>query len=202
MIKVIAFDLGGVLFTEGKSVLVKKLFDEYDYDPETILKVLKSPESKNLRKGIISDEEFWSWVQDQLPEYDAQLIKKEWYDSYVIDDDINDLLKKLRSKYKLMIFSGNVKSRVEYLDIKYNFRKMFDSEVYSYDYGFCKPEKEFVEAMIKVSEVLPQEILYIDDQEKDANVATEFGVNVLIYKRGMIKELLRQLEKNGVKVND
>lgn len=201
MVKAIAFDLGGVLFAEGKSVLVKKLSEGYQYDSSIVLKILKSPKSIDLRNGLLSDEEFWSWAQEQLPGgYDAQLIKNEWYDSYLIDKDIKALLEKLQGKYKLLAFSGNIESRVEYLDQKYGFRKLFDIEVYSYDYHLCKPEKEFVEAMIKASGVKPEEIVYIDDEEKGAAAATPLGVNVIIYSRGNITQLLDELKKHQVLV--
>jgi HAD superfamily hydrolase (TIGR01509 family) len=201
MVKAIAFDLGGVLFAEGKSVLVKKLSEDYQYDPGIVLKILKSPKSIDLRNGLLSDEGFWSWAQGQLPDgYDAQLIKKEWYDSYLIDEDIKALLGKLQGKYKLLVFSGNIESRVEYLDQKYGFRKLFDIEVYSYDYHLCKPEREFVEAMIKASGVKPEEVVYIDDEEKAAAAAAPLGVNVIIYSRGNITQLLDDLKKHQVSV--
>ena len=196
MIKIIAVDLGGVLFTEGKSVLVKKLADNYRYDPVLVLNVLKSPRSYDLRKGLISDDEFWSWAKTQLPEnYDVQLIQKEWYDSYMLDEDVYKLLEKLNGKYTLLVFSGNIKSRIEYLDKKYDFRKLFDIEVYSYEYHLCKPEKEFVEAMINVSKVAPNEILYIDDKTEDAEVARPFGINLIIYKNGEITKLEKELNQ-------
>lgn len=196
MIKVIAVDLGGVLFTEGKSILVKKLSDSYGYDPSLVLNVLKSFKSYELRKGLISDDEFWGWAKTQLPEnYDVQLIKKEWYDSYMLDEDVCRLLEKLADKYVLLVFSGNIKSRVEYLDKKYDFRKLFDIEVYSHEYNLCKPDKEFVEAMIIASKVNPTEILYIDDKPEDSNVAKPYGINTIIYKTGNISKLISELKK-------
>jgi len=195
MIKAIAFDLGGVLFSEGKSVLVKKLSENYQYDPNIIFDVLASPKSIDLRKGLVLDDEFWTWAQAQLPKgYDAQLIKREWYDSYLLDEDIKTLIQNLHGRYKLLIFSGNIGSRVEYLDQKYGFRKLFDIEVYSHEYQMCKPEVEFVEAMIKASGVKSSEILYIDDKERDASVARPLGVNVVLYTQGKISQLLEELK--------
>jgi len=201
MIKAIAFDLGGVLFAEGKSVVVKKLSEDYQYDPSIVLDILKSSKSIDLRKGLLSDREFWSWAQEQLPEgYEAQLIKNEWYDSYLLDEDIKALIDRLRGKYKLIAFSGNIKSRVEYLDQKYGFRKFFDIEIYSYDYHLSKPEKEFVEAMVRASGVEPEEIVYIDDQERYASLAIPLGVNVILYSRGSIKQLLMELKDYRISV--
>ncbi len=199
MIKAIAFDLGGVLFAEGKSVLIDRLSREYGYEREIVLEILKSPKSMDMRRGLIIDEDFWEWARKNIAQgYDVQVIKKEWYDSYILDKDIFDLIKKLRGKYKLIAFSGNIKSRVEYLDRKYDFRKYFDVEVYSYDYHLTKQEKGFVEVMIQKSGVLPEEIAYVDDNEKYLDAAKECGISCVIYARGEIKQLKEELKKLGI----
>src|SRR3990172_9217371 len=96
MVRAIVFDLGGVLFAEGKSVAVEKLAREHGYKKDIVLEVLSSSKSMALRKGLISDEEFWGWAQRQIPDgYDALLIKKEWYEGYVLDEDILGLIKRL-----------------------------------------------------------------------------------------------------------
>jgi len=199
MIKAIAFDLGGVLFTEGKSVAYEKMKEDLGYDIEKIKYILTSSMSVDLRKGLIIDEDFWSWANRQLPEgYDTELIKKYWYDGYLLDDDVYRLAQKLKGKYKLLIFSGNIKSRIEYLKNRYHFRNLFDIEVYSYDYHYNKPQKEFLEVMIKQAGVKPEEIVYIDDSSHDIRFAQELGINAIIYEKEKIQKLKKKLSTLGV----
>ena len=199
MIKAIAFDLGGVLFTEGKSVAYEKMKEDLGYDIEKIKYILTSSMSVDLRKGLIIDEDFWSWANRQLPEgYDTELIKKYWYDGYLLDDDVYRLAQKLKGKYKLLIFSGNIKSRIEYLENRYHFRNLFDIEVYSYDYHYNKPQKEFLEVMIKQAGVKPEEIVYIDDSSHDIRFAQELGINAIIYEKEKIQKLKKKLSTLGV----
>ncbi len=194
MINALVFDLGGVLFADGSSVLIKK----YGKIAE---KVLRSEKCIDLRKGLISDREFWLWAQKILGEkYKASKFKKEWYESYVLDKDIFELLKNLKEKYKLIAFSGNVKSRVTFLDKKYNFRKYFDVEVYSFDHQTSKPEKKFFEILLKKSKCKPSEIIYIDDSEFYSLPAKKLGANVLIYSRGNIAKLKSDLKKFGISI--
>ncbi len=200
-IKALVFDLGGVLFQEGKSVAIEKLFREKNYDKNTVLNVLKSPKSFDLRAGIINDEEFWNSAQKQLPEgYDAITIKNHWYDGYILDENIFNLVKKLHKRYELFIFSGNIKSRVEYLEKKYNFRKYFDLEVYSYDYHLNKPQKEFVDVLVKKSELNPQEMIFIDDNEEVLNPAKKLGIKTIVYETGNIHDLENKLKSFGVNI--
>lgn len=199
MIQAIAFDLGGVVFAEGKAILGDLLTNQYGYDKSQILKILGSPLSHELRKGLISDDEFWTWAKKQLPpHYDIALIRRLWYDSYVLDQDITLLIQQLKGKYTLVAFSGNIKSRIEYLDQKYNFRRYFDIEIYSYDYHVTKPDLKFVDVLIEKTGVPPENILYIDDVPSDAAPAQARGMPLLIYKRGEINLLISALKKYGI----
>lgn len=199
MIKTVVVDLGGVLFAEGKSVAMERLAELYGYDPRLVGDILSSPASIALRKGLVSDGEFWNWAKQQLPPgYDTTLIREEWYKGYVLDQDIRALIVELRGKYKIIAFSGNIKSRIEFLEEKYRFRRLFDSEVYSFDYHVTKPDGRFVKIMIEKAEAKPEEIVYLEDNEAYARPARELGVQVVIYKRGEAEKLRRALRERGV----
>jgi len=200
MINTIVFDLGGVLFTEGKTVAVEMLSRKYGYDTDVIKALLTSAPSVNLRKGLISDDDFWAWAQNELPEgYDADVIKKEWYDGYELDNAIFSLLKDLGARYTIAVFSGNIKSRVEYLDEKYRFRKHLDKEIYSFDHHLDKPQKAFVRVLLEVTGCTPDEIVYIDDEAAAAVAAQALGVNTIVYSAGKLADLASRLEQLGVK---
>jgi putative hydrolase of the HAD superfamily len=198
-IRAIAFDLGGVLFSEGKSVAMRQLEREHGYDPELIDRVFESPNSFDLRRGLITDQEFWGWVKTQLPKhYDSLLIKDAWYRGYILDEDIVELIKKLRGRYPIVAFSGNIESRIDFLEERYRFRQLFDREIYSFEHHVTKPEKEFVEVLVRELKCRPEEIVYIDDNERYTKPARELGLNVLIYSRGEVKKLERELALLGV----
>jgi len=199
MIRTIVFDLGGVLFSEGKSVALEKLAAAQGYERRLVGAILSSPKSIQLRKGLVSDEDFWRWAEQNLPPgYDHRLIRREWYNGYILDKEIYELIASLQKKYSIMAFSGNIESRVAFLEEKYHFRHLFDIEIYSFDFGMTKPEREFVLAMIEKSGVRPEEIVYIDDNESYAKPARDLGVNVVIYQRGEIDRLRLKLRRQGV----
>jgi len=199
MIRAIVFDLGGVLFSEGKAVALEKLAAAHGYERKLVGAILSSPESIQLRKGLIPDEDFWQWAQHRLPSgYDSRLIQQEWYNGYVLDKDIYELIASLQKKYSMVAFSGNIKSRVAFLEEKYHFRHLFDIEVYSFDFHMTKPERVFVQVMVEKSGARPEEILYIDDNESYAKPARDLGVNVVIYQRGEIERLRQELRRQGV----
>jgi putative hydrolase of the HAD superfamily len=199
VIQAVVFDLGGVLFSEGKAVASEKLATVHGYERKLVGAIWSSPQSMLLRKGLMSDEDFWQWAEQQLPSsYDARLIQREWYNGYVLDKDIYELIASLQKKYSMIAFSGNIKSRVAFLEEKYHFRHLFDIEVYSFDFHMTKPEPEFVQVMIERSGVRPEEIVYIEDNESYAKPARDLGVSVVIYQRGEIERLRQELRRQGV----
>mgnify|MGYP001472019428 CR=1 FL=1 len=199
MIKSVVIDLGGVLFSEGKSVALDKLAAQHGYDRSVVGAILSSRQSILLRQGLITDAAFWRWAQQQLPSgYDGRLIKNEWYNGYILDQEIYALVAILRKKYSIVAFSGNIESRVAFLEEKYHFRHLFDIEVYSYDFHMTKPERAFVEVMIGKSGVRPEEIVYIDDNDTYAQPARDLGVNVVIHRQGDSASLRLALMHLGV----
>jgi HAD superfamily hydrolase (TIGR01509 family) len=200
MIKVIAVDLGGVLFADG-STTFDTLEKKYGYDPEIIKSLItgKASLKHEYLCGHITDEQFWNSVQVKLPDgYDAQKIRQEYYDSYVLDDDVLRLLTDLRARHTIVAFSGNLPGRIEWLENKYQFRQLFHKEVYSFDYGCTKPDKEFIDCLVLETGVQPTEIVYIDDRADLAAPAAEQGINVVIYERGKIESLAAQFAELGI----
>jgi FMN phosphatase YigB (HAD superfamily) len=198
-IRSIVFDLGGVLFTEGKSVAKEVLSREYGYDPVIIDQILTCERSRDMRKGLISEDAFWSWVQ-VTQGYDAQVIRDEWYKGYVLDPDVFGLAKKLTGHYKLVAFSENIPDRIAYLDKKYRFRQLFDVEVYSYDHQLGKSEPQFLHVLLKTLRQRPDQILYIDNSSIPLELAKRRGVNVVRYTTGQIQNTEAAIRRLGIPV--
>ncbi len=201
MIKVIALDLGGVLFSDATPIAAQSLEREHGYDPAIIRGLLHSPESGQLRRGRLTDEEFWSWAQTILPKgYDTDLIREVYYDSFILDPGVMSLMQRLHGKYTLMAFSGNIQSRDANLDRKYDFRKWFDREVYSYDHGMSKPEPGFFEAMLREAGVPGDQIFYVDDKDYYAPLCAQHGVHLHVYRRGEIRALDDAMRNAGIRM--
>lgn len=45
---------------------------------------------------------------------------------------------------RVVVFSGNIRSRVAFLEQRYGFRRLFDLECWSYDAGVSKPDPRFL----------------------------------------------------------
>jgi HAD superfamily hydrolase (TIGR01509 family) len=200
-IKTIVFDLGGVLFTEGKSVALEALSRNYGYDPTVVREVLTCGRSRDMRKGLLSEKAFWSWAEGQIPrDYDARAIRDEWYKGYTLDQEVFELAKKLKGDYRLVAFSENIRDRVVYLDKKYRFRALFDVEVYSYDHHAGKRDPQFLEILLTTLGDRPDEILYIDDSRDVLELAERRGLDVVHYTTGQILRIKAAMQRLGITV--
>lgn len=200
-IKTIVFDLGGVLFTEGKTVALEALARDYDYDPAVVWDVLTCPRSRDMRKGLVSEADFWAWAERRLPpNYSARVIRDAWYEGYALDREIFELVKGLQGRYRLVVFSENIPDRVAYLDERYGFRELFDVEIYSYDHQAGKRDPRFLEILLATLGQRPGEILYIDNSRDVLERAERQGVNVALYTTGQTKEIEAAMRRLDIAV--
>ncbi len=205
-IKTAVFDLGGVLFQDGGSKIADILFDKYGYDKDLIRDVLRyEGERQRAMRGEIEDQAFWEWVENKLKEkgyhYDVDIIRKEYYDSYSIDEEVLKLAKELKkSGLRIIIFSGNMRSRVDYLENKYHFSQYFDDAVYSFDYQTSKPEERFFNEMLSHLNCQPGEAVAIDDREDNLKILNNLGLKTILYQEGQIPKLLELFKDLGIEI--
>ncbi len=205
-IKTIIFDLGGVYFTPGTLIAMEKIKEIYDIENEKLLQEIFSDklnsEGNLLRRGLITIDEFEEKLFSKL----AINVKERkhtryiWFGSYCIHYGIEELLEKLkRNNYRLIIFSGNVRERIDYLEKKCGFLKYFDDTVFSFDYNMNKNDIEFYRELIKHLECDPSEAILIDDEKKNIKIARMLGFNGIHYY--YTEKLIENLKKYGIIIN-
>ena len=204
-IKTIIFDLGGVYFTPGSFLAIEKIREIYDIKNEKLLREIFSDKPNSdgnlLRRGLMSIDEFEEKLFSKL-----EINKKErnhtryiWFGSYCIHYGIEDLIKVLKKKYRLLIFSGNVRERIEYLNKKCDFLKYFDDTVFSFDYQKNKDDIEFYEELINHIECETSEAILIDDEKKNIKIARSLGFKGIHYY--YTEKLVVDLKNYGIMVD-
>jgi len=201
-IKTIIFDLGGVYFTRGTSLAIEKIKEIYDIKDEKMLKEIFSDnlnsEGNLIRRGLITIDEFEEklFLKLNINRKEKNHTRYIWFGSYCPHYGIEELLQKLKNNYRLIIFSGNVRERIEYLEKKCNFLKYFDDTVFSFDYKMNKNEPEFYQELIKHIQCGPSEALLIDNEKKNLKIARSFGLNGLHYY--YTEKLIEDLKKYNI----
>lgn len=99
--------------------------------------------------------------------------------------------------YRLVIASNASKGSFEWRNRRYNLMNIFDGRIISSDIGFRKPSEDFFQYMIKVLGFEPNEILFIDDSDKNIEVAQGLGIQSVKYENEKSLEKIREfLHKN------
>ena len=190
MIKLIVMDLGGVYFTSATHTLVDEVAQIVSAPKQRINEIFScSPSKEGLayRQGKYTRDEFWELAMKELGiKHDMIFhLEKLWFDAYLPKPEMQKLVRRLRKHYTLMVFSGNFKARIEYLNKEYHLKKEFDDFLYSYDTGCSKGDSHFYKHLIKKLDkhhVRPEEALFIDDHQKFLDKAKSFGIKTLLFE--------------------
>lgn len=201
--KVFVFDLGKVVF---------------DYDLNKICKSLsKYSTQKFLFEGMnafiyTNKELFFQYERGQISSIDfyKQLVNllslqslsfeefsNIWNDIFEPMQDTIDLINLLSKKYELAILSNTNQLHFDYLYEKYpdffmNFKKLH----LSYLMNARKPEKDIYEQVIKVHNVLPENIFFTDDNAENVYSAMLMGIKAFQFKN--FSKLKQDLEAFGL----
>jgi len=197
-IKTIIFDLGGVIFTSGTHLTVAKLIERYHIQDEESLRLFfnsgRDHDGGLLRLGFISMDEFERrfYLKFKIKEKHPQHLRLMWFSNYLPYFSMLNILKKLSKQYRLVVFSGNIQERVEFLDSRYDFLKFFHESLFSYDYHFSKKDQEFYNELLNHIHCKPSEALLIDDSFEVIEMAKCLNLHTLLfsYTEQFVEEML------------
>ncbi|MBD3254832.1 MAG: HAD hydrolase-like protein [Candidatus Lokiarchaeota archaeon] len=202
LIKTIVFDLGGVFFTNGTYYAVDKIQKQWNIKNRRLVEFFfgNNPASEGnlVRLGLITMDEFEDSVSRKLciPDSEKRLIRELWFSSYTPNYLMEDVVKTLSRQYRLIVFSGNIKERIEYLDDRYDFLKYFDEYLFSYDYQIHKGDKEFYYELINCVDCDPENALLIDDSQSHIDHAESLGLKGIKYTS--TEQMLSEFQKYNI----
>ena len=94
-----------------------------------------------------------------------------------------DLITKIKAKYglKIVVVSNEAREINAYRIKKFELDGFVDFYVSSCYVGLCKPDKDIFRLALDTSQVLPQQIVYIDDTFLFVQVAESLGINSIFH---------------------
>lgn len=189
------FDLGGVILTLDMP-RAERYFTELGVKDYNSLFRSGNVSSffKDYEVGAISDEAFLDELRKLagLPLPDEQLIAA--WDAMLghFPEERINLLKRLRSRYRLFLFSNTnalhlTRFREMYGEAFANsiFDDLFEKAYYSHLLGMRKPARESFEHIIRENKLEPGRTLFIDDSVLNIEGAESAGLQGVLIKPGM-----------------
>ena len=164
-IRAVFFDFGGVIarteYQTPRQHLAERLGMEYE---DVVKIVFDSPSSDRAAVGEISAEEHWREVMKRLrqPMSDIETIREEFFAGDVIDREIVNYLRSLRSDYYVGLISNAWSDLRDYVTAQ-KFEDAFEHMVISAEVGVMKPEAGIYQIALEQARVSPDEAVFVDD---------------------------------------
>lgn len=196
---VIMIDFGGVYFSHGRSMAIRKIAKKFGMPEKNVREVMSGRLWKKHHEGKMSSEEYWKAVSRRLnaSEEKWKWMENAWHSSYKPQAGMKSLVRKLRKKYRVVVLSGNVKEKVEFLERKYSIGKEFHGHHYSFDYGVSKPDARLFKKAAKKMSLRPADCIVVDDMENFLEGVRKCGAKTILFKNA--QQLEKELENLGVK---
>jgi len=193
-IKAVIFDLGGVIlrteYQAPRQHLAERLGVEYD-DLSRI--VFDSSTAQQATVGEVTADEHWASVMKRLkqPEVEAQKIRDEFFAGDVLDLDLLNFIRLLKSKYKTCLISNAWDDLREYI-LKEKFDDAFHHMVISAEVKVAKPSAKIYHIALDQLEVSPNEAVFVDDFIENIKACEKLGIKGIHFKNP--EDALKQLK--------
>ncbi len=201
MIKVIAFDYGGVVEIKDGDI-VQEIADYLQIsknDWQSVyytLNHLSNVENKSWREVASLVAQKIGATDDQV--LHIQHLIKEDGKTRKVNSELIEIIKNLKnSNYKIALLSNNVTELRQRL-INHQIINLFDEVIISAEVGHQKPSPGIFGILFKKLDVISNEVVFIDDSEKSLEGAEKIGYIPVLYTTN--QKLKEELEKLGIKI--
>lgn len=174
-IKLIAFDLFGVILTEGhlvSNVLMQLL-------PQGSQKKQVKLLYEKFNLGQLNEDEFWS----RLGLTDSDKVRRIFLNSFHLDVDYKKVTESLNKNFRLAILSNLPPAWADELMIRFQFTQSFSPCLFSGHEGCKKPDPDIYQKLISQSRVPATHIAFIDDRLENLQSAHQLGFTTIYYHR-------------------
>lgn len=179
MIKNVVFDIGNVLLTFNPRKHLENLGFPEELRERIYAEIFESDEWIQLDKGVITEkkatENFCKRAEDISKE--LKLTMKTWKDMLKPIEGTVSILRDLEHKgYKIFFLSNFHRDAYEKMYLKYDFLRIGQGKVISYEINEVKPDEKIYKKLLKTYRLNPEETIFIDDSLANVETAEKLGM--------------------------
>ena len=196
MKKAVIFDYVGVIKGMPGPAWSKKVADILGVSKDEF----KSVYHRHNHRFNIGDKSFSDVLSDMAKELGREDKLKEVLkfisEPAQLNQNVIELIRNLKEKkYKVGLLSNNSKESAKIMRAE-GIEELFDVLCVSEEVGLAKPDKAAYIDILKKLDVTPEDSIYIDDVEKNIEVATELGFDSILFRSydELIQELTQKLK--------
>lgn len=196
MIKLIIFDLGGILVPEKKPEILEYVTKEIGCTKEQLEENLKEYDAA-LTKGEITLKEFYRKLLKRCGiEKDREEIVKKHVEEYKRtstkrSEEIINIIEDLKINYEVVALT-NTEIEIGNYNKEQGLFQYFERAFLSTEMHMKKPDAMIFQKVLEECHVRADEALFIDDKEENTEGARELGIPCILYENP--KQLKKMLE--------
>jgi putative hydrolase of the HAD superfamily len=194
------FDLGNTVIKLAYERVMENICKRSTMSRDALVDLLESPGAyRDLERGAVSFEQFYEFLCDKAG-YRGTLqdLRETWSDFFVGPlPGIEDLLGRLRRKYRIAFLSNSNEVHAEVIPRK--FASLFERDdrlIFSHRFKTAKPDPEMFQRALEVIGALPSQAVFVDDLLE--NVLAARSVGITSYQFSDVFELEKALRTDGL----
>jgi putative hydrolase of the HAD superfamily len=98
------------------------------------------------------------------------------------DDTVIDYIRSLRRTYRIVLLSNSEGKYLRDVLSDKNIETLFDEIFISGELGVAKPDKEMFDLVLQKLQLNIDEVVFVDDQQKNIVAAESIGIKGLLFK--------------------
>lgn len=194
-IKVVIFDLAGVVLFPIRGTFNSLLAERLDVPLEGVERVMGDPTNDQWDLNEISDDAFYNHLLTELnqPLEKKAIIRKFVIDDFYVDQEMLTLVRELHKSYTTALLTNFPAHVHDFLRSSWHMDGAFDHIIVSSDVGLIKPDPRIYQLSLERVNCLAHEAVFIDDRKVNIDAALALGIKSILFisKPKMIAALSR-----------
>ena len=191
------FDLGNTVIKLAYERVLENICRDATMKRDALVELLEKPGGyRDLESGAVTFPDFYDFIADKAG-YRGSLreLRSIWADFFDGPmPGIEDLLDRVRERYRVAFLSNSNEVHAEVIPRKYAalFRKE-DRFVFSHRFRCAKPDPDIFRRALEVIGALPQHTVFVDDMIENVIAARAVGMKAYQYRDALslAEELVR-----------
>ncbi len=205
MIRNVVFDFGQVMVHFDPAYMVG--VSVTDKEDATLLEevVFDRLYWDRMDAGTITDEETVDAVCARLPERLHEVAKEiyfDWIHRIPEIDGMRELVRDIKRDFGVRTFLlSNISTYFAAHEDEVHCLAEFEKRVYSAVCGYVKPSADMYDYLCRTCDILPEESMFVDDNEKNIQGANAFGIHGYLFDGDVkrLRDYLYEILKDGRK---
>lgn len=198
--KTVVFNYGGVLVGKGDHKAIANFIQSSFALSDLDLEIAYLTKEKAVKSQNVTDEDFWlTFAQTRqipLPEDWAQTFKTIKQQSIQVNYDVYQIVEQLKKNNVRVALLSNVDNWRASLIRDLGLYDPFDLCILACEIGVKQPNLEVYQILLNALGHSPNEVLIIDDKQRNATSAKELGIDTIVFTSPI--QLQLKLKERGL----